>query len=55
MADRWKHSDNILILEARALVKAAERVSNSRAVSDVRALLLGDNLGVILAFGRRRA
>ena len=48
MADKWKFSDNIMILEAR-MVKAAERGSNSRAVSDLRVLILGDNLGVVLA------
>jgi hypothetical protein len=55
MADKWKFSDNIMILEARAMVKTAERVSSSRAVSDLRVLIFGDNLGVVLAFGRRRA
>ena len=55
MADRWKFNDSIMILEARAMVKAAKRVSNSRTVSDLRVLILGDNLGVVLAFGRSRA
>jgi hypothetical protein len=54
-ADAWAFSDDILRLEARAVMKAAARVGNCIPMRNVRVLILGDNLGVILAFSRRRA
>ena len=55
LSDRWLLPGDILLLEARVLVKAAERVANSVPMSSVRVLLLGDNMSVVLAFGRCRA
>ena len=52
MADRWVLSDDILRLEARALVKAASRAAHSQPIRDCRVLLLGDNLAVVLCFSR---
>ena len=54
-SDRWQFTDDISRLEARSVVKAVERMCNSKPVSSFRVLILGDNLGVILAFSRRRA
>ena len=39
MADIWFHTDGILRLEARALVKAAERAAHSQPVHECRILL----------------
>ena len=55
MADEWKVSEDILILEARTLGKACSRVAHSVGMERQRVLMLGDNLGVVLAFSRRRA
>eukprot|EP00959_Pyramimonas_sp_CCMP1952_P235797 4927616-Pyramimonas_sp.AAC.1 len=52
MADRWVFADDILRLEARALVKAASRAAHSQPVKDCRVLLLWDNLSVVLCFCR---
>ncbi|CAK0793120.1 unnamed protein product, partial [Prorocentrum cordatum] len=54
MADRWVFADDILRLEARALVKAASRAAHSQPVKDCRVLLLWDNLSVVLCFCRFR-
>ena len=55
MADRWVHTDDILRLEARGVVKAVSRIANSRPMRNRRCVLLGDNMSVVLAFGRCRA
>ena len=55
MHDRWLFDENILVLEARALLKAATRVCQSERCFDGRALLLGDNMSVVLSFSRCRA
>ena len=55
MADRWKFEENILLLEARALVNTASRAADSWPVKEARVLLLGDNLAVVMAFCRYRA
>ena len=55
VGQRWLRSDNIQILEARALVNTIERIVNCLNGCEKRILILGDNLAVILAFGRCRA
>ncbi|CAK0810350.1 unnamed protein product, partial [Prorocentrum cordatum] len=55
LADRWAFEEGILHLEGLALVKAAVRVASSRAGHDGRALLLCDNMAVVLALSRSRA
>ena len=55
MSDRWRYDEGILLLEARAIVKAAERIANSIPQSHCRSLILGDNMSVTLSFGRWRA
>ena len=55
MSDRWIYEDGILNLGARALVKAISTLANSEPGGACRALFLGDNLAVILSFGRWRA
>ncbi|CAK0824653.1 unnamed protein product, partial [Prorocentrum cordatum] len=55
MADRWAFADDILRLEARALVKAAARAAHCQPVKECRSLLLGDNLAVVLCFCRFRS
>ena len=55
MPDTWRFPANILILDARVLVKTAERVGCSQAISNWHVVLLCDSLGVILAFSRRHA
>ena len=47
--------DQILTLEARALVKSLKRIAMSIFGHDVRQLLLVDNMSVCLAFDRSRA
>ena len=55
MAGAWTFEDDILLLEARALAKAAARAGNCLPADGSRILMLGDSLGVILACSRRRA
>ena len=55
MADKRFFGDDILRLEAWALVKAAERSSHSQPVHDCRILLLSDNLSFVLCFNRGRS
>ena len=55
MAGAWTFEEDILVLEARALDKAAARAGNCLPADGSRILMLGDSLGVILAFPRRRA
>ena len=50
MSDTWQHPDNILVSEARVLVKAAERIGCGWPVSNCHVLLQGDDLAVISAF-----
>ncbi|CAK0810365.1 unnamed protein product, partial [Prorocentrum cordatum] len=52
---KWAYSEDILILEARVLVKAVARVCNCVPGGFCRVLLLGDNMSVILACERFRA
>ena len=51
----WRFSENILLLEARALEKTVERIGLSQPSSSMRFLIFGDNMSVILSFSRRRA
>ena len=55
LARRWKLPEGIVHLEGRATIKAVERVAGFRVGRDGRALLLGDNMAVVLAFARARA
>ena len=55
MADRWLFQDNILLLEARAVIKAAMRIAHSSFGRDGHALILVDNMSVVLALTRFRA
>ena len=55
MTGRWDFPRGILELEPRALVKLFDRVGAREAVMNVRTLLSGDNMFVVLAFGRCRA
>ena len=52
---QWQHVEDILVLEARALVKGLHRVACSSFGRNVRQLLLVDNMAVSLAFERRRS
>ena len=54
-SDRWWYSEDIIYLEARALVRAVERCATSNHGRDSRSLFLGDNLAMVLAFERCRA
>ena len=54
-SDRWAYPESIQILEAGALVRAAERMANCGPLVDCRALILGDNMAATLSFGRWRA
>eukprot|EP00974_Lingulodinium_polyedra_P038139 3655998-Lingulodinium_polyedra.AAC.1 len=42
-------------LEARVLLKAVSRIAHAGPGRDCRVLVLGDNMGVVLAAGRFRA
>jgi len=52
---RWFHKENILILEARALLKGLKRIAFTRWGHSLRQLLLCDNMSVVLAVERFRA
>ena len=52
---RWNFKAGILELEGRALVKSLRRIALSVFGSDVRQLLLVDNMAVALAFDRFRS
>ena len=52
---KWEFNAGILELEARALVKSLRRVALSVFGSDIRQLLLADNMAVVLSFDRFRA
>ncbi|CAK0883464.1 unnamed protein product, partial [Prorocentrum cordatum] len=51
----WGLSEGILVLEARALVKAIRRLARTRHGSCIRQLFLCDNMAVVLAFARSRS
>ena len=55
MADNWFFDDDILRLEAWALVQAAERAAHSQPVHDCKFLLPSDNLSIVLCFTRGRS
>ena len=55
MTDRWVYHDDILRLEARALLKAASRAAHSKPMADCRVLILGDNLAVVICAARCRS
>ena len=50
-----QYKENILLLEARVLLKAVRRIVLSNFGGFARLIFLGDNLGVILAVERCRA
>ena len=51
---KWEYKEDILILEARTLVKSLRRVALTTFGHDLRQLLLTDNMAVCLAFDRSR-
>ena len=53
--DRWHYPDPIHIKEARSAVWALRRAASIPSGGAERCLILGDNMGVVLAFARRRA
>ena len=55
MADRWMFHDDILVLEARAVLKAAYRIAHSAHGRNCHAVVLVDNMSVVLAMSRYRA
>ena len=55
MADRWFFDDDVLRLEAQALVNAANRAAHSQPVHDCRILLLSDNVSLVLCFALGRS
>ena len=52
---KWKHKEGILTLEARAAVKALQRVALSVFGSQIRQLFLLDNMSLVLALERCRS
>ena len=50
--NKWNHEENILILEARALVHSCAGIASRRDGSNKRQLLFCDNMSATLAFGR---
>ena len=48
MVDKWFFDDDILRLEARALVKAANRAAHSQPVHDCRLLILSDDFRLLV-------
>ena len=55
LADRWLRDDGILILEARAVLKAALRVAHSTHGRHCHVVILVDNMSVVLAMSRFRS
>ena len=51
----WKHEEHIVILEARALNKALDRVAYTRYGHDIRQLFLVDSMSIALSFDRCRS
>ena len=52
---KWKHADDILVLEGYALLKSLVRIAGTKHGQNVRLLLLVDNLPIALSFERRRS
>ena len=52
---RWQRAENILVLEARALIGGIRRVCSSNHGHDCRQLCLVDNLSLALCFERSRS
>ena len=52
---RWRHKEDILVLEARAVMKGLGRVLMTRYGHDIRQLALCDNMSVVLSFERGRS
>ena len=52
---KWKHADDILVLEGYALLKSVVRIAGTKHGQNVRLLLLVDNLPIALSFERRRS
>eukprot|EP00439_Symbiodinium_sp_Y106_P076622 s190_g15.t2 len=55
MHGRWKFKEDILVLEARAVMKGIRRALMTRYGHDVRQLALCDNLAAVLTFERCRS
>ena len=51
----WKYQEHILILEARALNKALDRVALTKYGKNIRQLLLVDSMSIALSFDRCRS
>ena len=51
----WKHEEHILVLEARALNKALNRVALTKFGKNIRQLMLVDSMSVALRFDRCRS
>ncbi len=51
----WRMSDDILVLEARALFRSLQVQISLHHAHDCRVLLLVDNMAVALSFGRKRS
>ena len=54
LCGKWMFAKDMLILEARALVKTVQRLARTRLGKNIRQLMLVDNMGVCLAFDRSR-
>ena len=54
-ARRWFYTEGIIILDARASVYAVERWCSLAPCRHQRVLMSGDNMAVVLSFGRGRA
>ena len=55
MWGKWRHDDNILVLEGRAVLKSLKHIALTRFGHDVRQLVLCDNMSVVLSFERCRS
>lgn len=51
----WRHREDIMVLEARAVVKAVERLSACAPSADRRCLFLADNMSLVLSLERGRS
>ena len=54
LCGKWMFREDILVLEARALVKVVQRMARTRFGRNIRQLVLVDNMSVCLAFDRSR-
>ena len=52
---KWSYLEDILILEARALGLGIRRFALNSPGRDCRALMLSDNMSIVLAFDRSRS